>query len=103
MLNRPIIKGFAEAMGGGAPEDDVRDAFLPNEARRSVGDALAFDGEDLGVEVARKLHVCGERPFFFFVEVFVGVDVEDEEFAADSFGYSRATGDEHLGGAVGTD
>src|SRR3982075_15417 len=103
MLNRPVIKVFAEAMDGGAAEDDVGDALLANEACCSVGDAFAFDGEDLGVEVARELHVGGKHPFFFFGKILVGVDLQDEEFSADSFGHARAAGDEHLRGAVGTD
>ena len=41
--------------------------------------------------------------FLFAGEVFVGVDVQDEELAADSFGHAGAARDQHLRGAVGAD
>src|ERR1700722_18467460 len=83
-------------------KDDVRDALLANEGGGRGGDAFAFDGEDLGVEITRKLHVGCRRAALFLGNI-PGVDMQDEQFAAYALGYSCAACNQHLGGAVRAD
>ncbi len=59
VLNGPVVKVFAEAMDRAAAKDNVRNALLAHEARSGVRDASSFDGEDLGIEIARELQIGG--------------------------------------------
>ena len=98
-----VVEIFAQAVEGGAAEDGLGDAVLGDEGGGGGGDVLAGEVDDVGAEVGGELEAGFEGALAFGGFVFVGLDVEDVELAAEAFGEARAAGDEVAGLRVGAD
>ena len=100
-LDGEEVEVFAEAVEGGAAEEGLRDALLGDVGGGGGGDAFAGEVDDVGAEVFGELEGGFEGALAVGGFVFVGLDVEDVELAAEAFGEAGAAGDEVAGlGAV---
>ena len=93
-LDGEEVEVLAEAMKGGAAEECLGNALLSDVGCGGGGDAFAGELDDVGAEVFGELEAGFKGALGLGRLVFVGLDVEHVEFAAEAFGKARAAGDE---------